>query len=90
MELAAVETSSVPTQFALPRVGESLPAFALADTAGHVVRLRDFKQRRPVLLAFLRAPGAAASRTWLAALARERARLDELRVAVLVIAPQPT
>ncbi len=90
MELAAVETSSVPTQSALPRVGESLPAFALADTAGNVVRLRDFKQRRPVLLAFLRAPGAAASRAWLAALAHERARLDELRVAVLVIAPQPT
>lgn len=84
-----METSSVPTQSDLPRVGASLPGFAQADAAGNVVRLRDLKQRRPVLLAFLREPGAAASRTWLAALARERARLDELGVAVLVIAPQP-
>jgi peroxiredoxin len=80
-------TARPSTERELPAVGVSLPAFALPDTSGNVVRLRDFKQRRPVLLAFLRDPASEASRAWLSSLAHERARLDDLRIAVLVIAP---
>lgn len=79
----------VTPTYQLPRTGESLPAFALNDTAGNAVRLRDFKQRKPVLLAFLREPESEATREWLVGLREVRARLDELRVAVLVIAPLP-
>jgi peroxiredoxin len=82
-------TESPRVERQLPRPGESLPAFALTDAAGSVVRLRDFKQRRPVLLAFLRDLDSPANREWLARLARERGRLDELRTAVLVVAPAP-
>lgn len=77
------------TDGAAPRPGEQLPLFALPDTAGHTVRLWDFKQRRPVVLLFIHGSGCRACRQTLTALAAHRADLEELRAAVLVIAREP-
>jgi hypothetical protein len=70
-----------------PRPGDQLPLFTLPDRAGRAIRLWDFKQRRPVVLAFLHGPGCPTCRAYVAALA---ARSDDLAVthaAVLVIVP---
>jgi peroxiredoxin len=72
-----------------PRPGEQLPAFALPSAAGAIVRLWDFKQRQPLLLAFTHGVDCPACRARLAQLARERARLDEAGAALLVLAPEP-
>ena len=82
-------TSQPPTAQALPQPGQQLPAFALPSAAGATVRLWDFKQRQPVLLALTHGAECPACRAWLAALARERARLDEAQAALLVLAPEP-
>jgi peroxiredoxin len=70
-------------------VGAPLPGFALPDTSGGTTRLWDFKQRRPVLLAFPHAGGCPVCRTWLATLAARRAELADLDVAALVIVTEP-
>ncbi len=74
---------------ALPQPGDQLPGFALHSAAGATVRLWDFKQRRPLLITLMHGADCPACRAWLAVLARERARLDEARAAVLVLAPEP-
>lgn len=74
---------------AIPRPGEQLPGFALPSAAGTTVRLWDFKQRRPLLIALTHGADCPACRAWLAALARDRARLDEAQTAVLVLLPEP-
>lgn len=79
-------TSDAPHQ-RTPRAGQPLPRFALPSTAGKTVRLWDYKQRQPVLLAFIHTSTCPACRVWLAGVARQRGRLDEARVAMLVIAP---
>lgn len=73
----------------LPCKGRSLPMFTLPATTGESVRLWQFKQRRPVLLAVLPAFATSGSRDWLMRLSGERTHLAELDVAVLVIARQP-
>jgi peroxiredoxin len=70
-----------------PRPGEVAPAFALPDTLGAVTRPYDFRQRQPVLLVFIADPDVPALREWLSSLVRCYARLDELGVAALIIAP---
>ncbi|WIG57995.1 MAG: hypothetical protein OJF49_000740 [Ktedonobacterales bacterium] len=80
-------TTSDAPRSRMPRAGQPLPHFALPSTADKTVRLWDYKQRQPVLLAFIHTSTCPACRAWLARLARERARLDEARAAVLVIAP---
>lgn len=77
---------SAPSPGAPPQLGEPLPLFTLPDTAGHPVRLWDFKQRRPVVLLFIHGPGCGSCRQALAALAARQADLEELHTAVLVIA----
>ncbi|MFI5274294.1 MAG: redoxin domain-containing protein [Ktedonobacterales bacterium] len=74
---------------ARPRPGERLPSFALPSDAGGTVRLWDYKQRQPVLLALLHGAECATCGAWLAARAGARERLDEARVAVVVVAPEP-
>lgn len=86
---AAESTSRTSKQSHGPRAGEMAPSFTLPDTSGGKTRLFDFRQRQPVLLAFLHASGCPACRAWLTALARRRPRLDELGVAVLVVVPEP-
>lgn len=65
------------------------PAFVLSATHGGTIRLADYRQRHPVLLALLHAADCQACRSWLAALAKRRARLDELGAAVLIVMPEP-
>lgn len=77
-------------QQGLPEEGYALPAFSLEDASGSMVRLWDYKQRRPVLLAFVHALDCACCRAWLGMLVEQRqAQLDELRVVTLVVVPEP-
>lgn len=73
----------------MPRPGEQLQAFTLASAAGTTVRLWDFKQRRNLLIALTHGADCPTCQAWLAALARDRGRLDEAQAAVLVLAPEP-
>lgn len=72
-----------------PRAGEMLPGIALPSATGSTARLWDYKQRQPLLLAFLHGADCAACRAWLAGLAHQRARLDEARAAALIVLPEP-
>lgn len=82
-------TSQQRVESAVPRPGQQLPAFALPSATGATVRLWGFKQRQPLLIALTHGTECPACRAWLAALARERTRLDEAQAAVLVLAPEP-
>lgn len=73
----------------LPEEGYALPTFSLEDASGSTVRLWDYKQRRPVLLAFIHGGDCTCCRAWLEALVERRALLDELRVVTLVVVPEP-
>lgn len=96
----AITTGMVPsrtsgaTSTTLPDEGYRLPTFTLPGAAGAPVRLWDYKQRRPVLLAFLHAiTGAQACATcqaWLRAAYAERAQFVELNAVVLVVTPEPS
>lgn len=70
------------------RVGAPLPGFALADSSGGTTRLWDFKQRRPIVLAFPHQGECPLCRAWLAALAAHRAALADLDAAVLLVLPE--
>lgn len=73
----------------LPEEGYALPAFALEDASGRTIRLWNYKQRRPVLLAFIHGVDCASCRAWLRTLPERQALLDELRVVTLVVVPEP-
>lgn len=73
----------------LPEEGYALPSFSLEDASGRTIRLWDYKQRRPVLLAFVHAGECPCCRAWLATLVERRVLLDELRVVTLVVVPEP-
>jgi peroxiredoxin len=67
--------------------GQTMPAFALPDAAGEIVRLKSFKQRRPVLLALLHGSSCPQCRDWLATLAHVQGELADLRVQPLLVVP---
>lgn len=71
------------------RVGGPLPGFTLPNTAGGSTRLWDFKQRRPVFLAFLPDGARSDTRRWLTSLVERRAQLADLDAAVLLVFPEP-
>ncbi len=73
----------------LPEEGYALPTFSLEDARGSTIRLWDYKQRRPVMLAFLHGADCACCRAWLRTLAERHMLLDELRVVTLVVVPEP-
>ncbi len=78
-----------PAKTGAPRCGALAPAFALPDVAqpadAEPVRLRAWRQRRPVLLALLPVAAGEQRLTWLRALAARRADLDEARAVTLAI-----
>ena len=67
--------------------GESMPGFALPDTTGNIVRLKAFKQRRPLLVALLHSATCPDCRQWLSELASARDDLAYLDVQPLLIFP---
>lgn len=79
-----------PTEVTTPRYGILAPAFTLPDVArpadAALVRLRAWRQRRPVLLALLPAGAGELRVAWLRALAAQRADLDDAQVVTLAIA----
>lgn len=72
---------------ALLHPGQSMPGFALPETDGTIVRLKAFKQRRPVLLALLHSARCPDCRQWLSTLAASRDDLAYLDVLPLLIFP---
>ena len=64
-----------------------MPGFALPDTAGNIVRLKAFKQRRPLLVALLHSAACPDCRQWLSELAAARDDLAYLDVQPLLIFP---
>src|SRR6185437_16201778 len=78
-----------PAKTGAPRCGALAPAFALPDVTrpadAEPVRLRAWRQRRPVLLALLPAAAGEQRLVWLRALAARRADLDEARAVTLAI-----
>ncbi|HEX8035628.1 MAG TPA: redoxin domain-containing protein [Ktedonobacterales bacterium] len=76
-------------QQGVPEEGYALPTFSLEDAGGRTIRLWDYKQRRPVLLAFVHATDCACCRVWLRSLLDRQAQLHELRVVTLVVVPEP-
>lgn len=69
------------------RPGQPVPGFALPDANGITVRLKSFKQRRPVLVALLHNATCPECRTWLSELAAAQADLADLDVQPLLIFP---
>lgn len=67
--------------------GQRVPGFALPNAAGDIVRLRAFRQRRPVLLAFLHSATCQDCRQWLSELATIRDELSYRNVHPLLIFP---
>lgn len=67
--------------------GQAMPAFALADAAGDIVRLKSFKQRRPVLVALLHGSSCPQCRDWLATVAHVQGELADLQVQPLLVVP---
>ena len=78
-----------PAKTGAPRCGALAPAFALPDVTrpadAEPVRLRAWRQRRPVLLALLPEAAGEQRPVWLRALAARRADLDEARAVTLAI-----
>lgn len=79
-----------PTSARVARCGVLAPAFALPDVArpadAPLVRLRAWRQRRPVLLALLPADAGEQRIAWLRALAARRADLEDALAVTLAIA----
>jgi len=82
-------TTTPRTEPQVPRCGALAPAFALPDVArpedAAPVRLRTWRQRRPVLLALLPTAAGDARLAWLRALDARRADLDEAQVVTLAV-----
>ncbi len=69
------------------RSGQIVPGFTLMDAEGNLVRLKSFRQRRPVLLAFLHSGTCPDCRQWLATLAEASDDLAYRDALPLVIVP---
>ncbi|HZC07520.1 MAG TPA: redoxin domain-containing protein [Ktedonobacterales bacterium] len=78
-----------PARRQAPRCGALAPAFTLPDATrpadADLVRLRAWRQRRPVLLALLPEPAGAQSVAWLRALAARDVDLEDARAVTLAI-----
>jgi peroxiredoxin len=69
-------------------LGQTVPGFALADSEGNRVHLKSFRQRRPVLIAFLHCATCPDCRAWLSALVETRDELAYRDVQPLLIFPE--
>ncbi len=80
-------TFSNATSALLLQPRTTLPGFALPDVSGAIIRLRSFRQRRPVLLALLHSATCPDCHAWLSAFAPAREELDYLTVQPLLVFP---
>ncbi|HEX5547964.1 MAG TPA: redoxin domain-containing protein [Ktedonobacterales bacterium] len=71
----------------LLQLRQTVPGFALPDATGATIRLRAFRQRRPVLLALLHSTTCSDCRAWLPTLSAAREELEYLAVQPLLIFP---
>lgn len=78
------------TSAIIPLPGQIAPGFALADSEENSVHLKSFRQRRPVLIAFLHSATCPDCRAWLSALAETRDDLTYRDVQPLLIFPDDT
>lgn len=85
-DLGMSTSSDTHTHVFLQR-GQIAPGFALPNAEGAVVRLKAFRQRRPVLLAFLHGATCPVCREWLSQLASIRYELSYHDVQPLLIFP---
>ena len=67
--------------------GQTMPGFTLPDTSGALVRLKAFRQRRPVLVALLHSAACPDCRAWLSQLLAARDELAYRCVQPLLIFP---
>ena len=80
-------TSSDVSSALLLQPGQTAPGFALPDASGAIIRLRAFRQRRPVLLALLHSTTCSDCRAWLSTLSAAREELEYLTVQPLLLFP---
>jgi len=66
---------------------QTVPGFTLPDATGAIIRLRAFRQRRPVLLSLLHSTTCSDCRAWLSTLLAAREELEYLTVQPLLIFP---
>lgn len=66
---------------------QTVPGFALPDASGAIIRLRAFRQRRPVLIALLHTTSCPDCRAWLSTLSAAHEELEYLTVQPLLIFP---
>lgn len=67
--------------------GELMPGIALPDSAGNIVQLKAFKQRRPLLVALLHSAACSDCHRWLSTLAIAHDDLAYFGVQPLLIFP---
>lgn len=67
--------------------GQTMPGFTLPDTSGALIRLKSFRQRRPVLVALLHSAACPDCRAWLSQLQAARDELAYRCVQPLLIFP---
>lgn len=66
---------------------QTMPGFALPDVSGAIIRLRAFRQRRPVLIALLHSTSCLECLAWLSTLPAAREELEYLTVQPLLVFP---
>ena len=71
----------------LLQLRQTVPGFVLPDASGALIRLRSFRQRRPVLLALLHSATCPDCHAWLSTLSSVREELEYLNVQPLLIFP---
>jgi len=85
MPASSDATSATPTLLLQPR--QTMPGFALPDADGAIIRLRSFRQRRPILIALLHSATCADCLAWLSTLAYAREELEYLTAQPLLSFP---
>lgn len=85
MPASSDATNATPALLIQP--GQTVPGFALPDANGAIIRLRSFRQRRPVLIALLHSTTCPNCLAWLSTLEPAREELEYLTVQPLLIFP---
>ncbi|HKT37140.1 MAG TPA: redoxin domain-containing protein [Ktedonobacterales bacterium] len=85
--MPASPDATYATPALLIQPGQTMPGFALPDANAAIIRLRSYRQRRPVLIALLHSATCPDCLAWLSALVPAREELEYLTVQLLLIFP---